>query len=228
MSGAGDKGLLIDLCTPKAARYAVERWHYSQAMPASFKVFRLGVWEDGSFTGCIIFGNGASAMVHKQFGVSRFEVCELVRVALRKHKIAVSKMIKLSLIKVKKYNPGLRLCVSFADPSEGHHGGIYQAGNWIYTGTSEPTIEYFFNGRWRHVTDVYKRPQITKSVRDRLPTRRRRGKYRYVMPLDRKMRRQLEALRKQYPVRLTSKESVAPADQVGGGGVIPTVRLHNA
>lgn len=35
------------------------------------------------------------------------------------------------------------LCiVSYSDPNHGHHGYIYQATNWIYTGTSTPKIEY--------------------------------------------------------------------------------------
>jgi len=29
---------------------------------------------------------------------------------------------------------GVRLVVSYADPAHGHHGGIYQAGNWVYLG----------------------------------------------------------------------------------------------
>ncbi|WP_449441465.1 Mom family adenine methylcarbamoylation protein [Serratia entomophila] len=30
--------------------------------------------------------------------------------------------------------PGLRLIVSYADKDQNHHGGIYQATNWIYEG----------------------------------------------------------------------------------------------
>ena len=34
--------------------------------------------------------------------------------------------------------------VSYADPNQGHHGYIYQATNWIYSGTSSPKHRYIF------------------------------------------------------------------------------------
>lgn len=34
--------------------------------------------------------------------------------------------------------------VSYADPNNGHHGYIYQATNWIYTGNSTPKHRYHF------------------------------------------------------------------------------------
>lgn len=35
--------------------------------------------------------------------------------------------------------------VSYADPNFGHHGYIYQATNWIYTGVSTPKFKYTFS-----------------------------------------------------------------------------------
>ena len=42
--------------------------------------------------------------------------------------------------------------VSYSDIGQGHHGYIYQATNWIYTGITEQTggYTYFFNGDWQH------------------------------------------------------------------------------
>lgn len=34
--------------------------------------------------------------------------------------------------------------VSYSDPNNGHHGYIYQATNWIYTGHSTPKFKYYF------------------------------------------------------------------------------------
>ena len=42
--------LRLDWCDQKAARYAVEMWHYSRSMPSS-KLVRVGVWEGGRFVG---------------------------------------------------------------------------------------------------------------------------------------------------------------------------------
>lgn len=191
--------LRVDWATHEAAKYACENWHYTGKIPVS-KLVKIGAWEDGKFIGIVIFGMGASAQLHKQFGVSNFEVCDLVRVAMIDgHKTACSKIIAIALKFLKKSNPKLRVCVSFADPNQGHHGGIYQAGNWIYTGKSSPTDEYFYNGDWRHVTDVYKR--LPSEMIRKLPKRKKPGKYRYVMPFDTEMREKILPLAKPYPKR---------------------------
>ena len=196
--------LRIDWATAKAARFACFNWHYSKKMPVN-KLAKLGVWENDKFRGVIIFGLGASAQVHKQFGVEATQCCELVRVALGNHKHTVSRMISIAAKILKKENNGLRVIVSFADPNENHHGGIYQAGNWIYTGMSAMTTEYYFNGDWRHVTDVYKRTS-SDNVK-KLHSRKKAGKHRYVMPLDASMREQVLPLSKPYPKR--SKQAMA-------------------
>lgn len=215
--------LKIDWATHEAAKYACEHWHYTQKIPVN-KLVKIGAWENDKFIGVIIFGMGASAVLHRQFNAEKFEVCELVRVALTSHKSYVSKIMSLALKFLKKTNPKLKIVVSFADPQEGHHGGIYQAGNWIFTGTSSATKEYFFNGGWRHVTDVYKRLPSEKIKA--LPVRKKLGKYRYVMPLDNTFRDQILLSAKPYPKRATSKDSVVSDVQSEEGGASPTVALH--
>ena len=45
------------------------------------------------------------------------------------------------------------IVVSFADPNQGHYGYIYQATNWVYTGTSQKGGKdgvWFMNGRGYH------------------------------------------------------------------------------
>ena len=213
--------LKLDWCSHKAAKYACEYWHYSRKIPIN-KLVKVGVWERDIFIGVVIYGLGASAQLHKQFNLTNTEVCELVRIALSEHEAPVSRIISVSLKFLKKQCPGIRVVVSFADPSESHHGGIYQATNWIYTGKSSVTIEYFFNGDWRHVTDVYKR--LTGVAIKKLNSRKKQGKYRYVMPLDKEMRKQIEPLRKPYPKRVTKAIS---GDQLESGGAVPTHTLQN-
>lgn len=193
--------LKIGWASHEAADYACKTWHYSKKIPIS-KMVRVGAWEDGKFIGVVVFGAGASAVVHEQFGVTRYEVCELVRVALDRHKTPVSRIVAIALRFLVKSNPGLRVCVSFADPAQGHIGGIYQAGNWIYTGRSASTYEYFLNGEWRHVTYVYKRLR-TEKVKT-LPKRKKLGKYRYVMTFDQEMREKVLKTQKPYPKRAGS------------------------
>lgn len=190
--------LKIDWATHEAAKFACKNWHYSGKIPVN-KLVKIGAWEDGKFIGVIIFGMGASAVLHHQFKVSRFECCELVRVAFTRHVTPISRIIAIALKFLRKSNPNLKVVVSFADPAEGHHGGIYQAGGWIFTGTSADTIEYFYNGDWRHVTDVFKR--LTPDQVKKLRKRSKKGKYRYVKAFDDKILERVEKSRKPYPKR---------------------------
>lgn len=216
--------LKLDWCSHEAAKFACEHWHYSRKIPVN-KLAKIGVWENDAFIGTIIFGVGASAQAHKQFNVKPEEFCELVRVALNSHKSQVSRMITIAIKILKKEYNGLRVIVSFADSNENHQGGIYKAGGWIYTGNSQPVTEYYYNGDWRHVTDVYKRMSAEK-VKE-LPSRKKPFKYRYVMPLDNDMRKQIESLRKPYPKKpCAGGETVTRSPlQEKEGGSIPTPAL---
>lgn len=217
--------LKIDWATHEAAKFACEKWHYTKKIPVN-KLVKIGVWESKKFKGVVIFGMGASAVVHKQFGLGRFQVCELVRVALDTHETPVSRIIAIALKFLLKANPGLKVCVSFADPSQGHHGGIYQAGGWLYTGKSADTTEYYFNGDWRHVTDVYKR--LTSEQIKSLGKRTKRGKYRYVKCFDKDIEVKLKEFVKPYPKRASEAEaSRRPPSRGDQGGLSPTQALHS-
>ena len=124
--------LQIDYCSHKASKYAVERWHYSKTLPVP-PLVKIGVWENSKFIGVVIFSRGASCNLLKPYGLKQTEGCELTRVALNRHKTPVTRIIKIAVLFLKKSSKNLRLIVSFADPKYGHHGGIYQGGNWIYS-----------------------------------------------------------------------------------------------
>lgn len=188
--------LLVAPCSHAAARHAVLTWHYSQAMPAG-KLVRFGVWETDRYVGAVLFGWGASPYLGREYGLDQTQVCELVRVALRDHVAPVSQIVARALDMLRRQSPGLRLVVSFADPVQGHRGGIYQAGNWIYAGQSKPTEEHLWRGKWYH------RRTVADTGRglnwQAFPKRVVPGKHRYLFPLDRRMRRQIEPLRQNYP-----------------------------
>lgn len=138
--------LRVDWATHEASTYAVENFHYSKRMPKS-KLVKIGAWENDAFIGVVIFGVGATSDLVKAYGLNSEQGCELVRVALRKHVTPVTRIVSIAIRMLKKANPGLRLIVSFADPEQNHHGGIYQGGNWIYAGRSAASDEYLFMGR---------------------------------------------------------------------------------
>ncbi|WP_183282326.1 Mom family adenine methylcarbamoylation protein [Cupriavidus alkaliphilus] len=195
--------LRLDWCTHEAAKYAVETWHYSHRMPMP-PLVKVGVWERGKFIGCVLFARGASPHLGRPYGLTPFEVCELVRIALTKHETPVSRIVAIAIKFLRKNSPNLRLIVSFADTRQGHHGGIYQAGNWIYAGRSAVCREFYHEGRWKHNREVSGGAfGGSRRVADpsKLPQRKSEGKYRYLLPLDKEMRLRLEHLALPYPKR---------------------------
>lgn len=194
--------LVIDWCSYEAAKHAVENWHYSKRMPTC-KLAKLGVWENDQFIGAVVFGVGATSTLVRPYGLTPQEGCELVRVALKSHGAPVSQILAIALAKIKVRYPGLKLIVSFADPDEGHVGSIYQATNWIYSGKTEKCKFPVIDGVKRHprvVADMLDSGRI-KSRSD-LQWITMPGKYRYLFPLDKKLRKQLLKLAKPYPKRI--------------------------
>ena len=205
--------LKLSWATWDAASYACKNWHYSKQTPTN-KSMKIGVWEDDKFIGVIMYGCGACPHFYKGYGIKQEEACELTRIALRPHYHPVSKMIAISLRLLLKENPKLLLISSYADTSQNHHGGIYQATNWIYTGISDKTREHFLQGRWRHATSI--RRKFKKSFSDTLPMRIVDGKYRYLMPVNSELRKKILELALPYPKR--EKQAMAiPIEQRQGG-----------
>jgi len=228
--------LRLDFCSYQAAQYACRHWHYSRKIPVE-KLVKIGVWEDGKFIGAIIFDDGLLGPKSVVYGgVNKFKVAEIVRIALREHRHEVSRMISIAIKLLLKRCPGIELIVAFADRAENHHGGIYQASNFAYTGMSEPGRMFRHratgrvlhnravsaNGYRSHFGHVRKVPR--QDACDIVASSR---KHRYLLPLTPEMRTLIEKMRKPYIKRATSKDNVAPGFHPGEGGVNPTVALQS-
>jgi hypothetical protein len=202
----GKADLRIDWATHAAAKYACDHWHYSGCMPSG-KLVKIGAWEDRRFVGVVLFGRGATPNLGRPYQLAQDKCVELARIALTKHAAPVSRITALALMFLKKSNPSLRLAVSFADQSQGHHGGIYQAGNWIYTGASNPEKFYMIKGKLTHRRSIGGKGlvQNIEGARRLDPEAKAvdvPGKHRYLMPLDAAMRAQIQPLSKPYPKRV--------------------------
>lgn len=227
--------LRLDWCSHEAAKYAVMNWHYSRKMPAG-KLVKIGVWESGQFIGCVIFGRGANNNIGTAYKVSQTQVCELVRVALTVHISPVSRVVATAVRMLRKHSPGLRVIVSYADPAQDHHGGIYQAMNWLYVGSSRPQRELRVAGEFMHKRVASSRwgtaspEQIRKMTGLDVEYGPVEWKHTYLYPLDDAMRDQIAPLAKPYPKRQNSRaEGVAsdtPGDHPGEGGAVPTSALQ--
>ena len=229
--------LRIDWATHAAAKYAVENWHYSQRMPKS-KLLKVGVWEENRFVGVVIYGvGGGNSTRGDKYGLDPAgEVVELVRVALRDHQTPVSRIVAISLMFLRKSCPKLRMVISFADTSQGHHGGIYQAGNWIYTGITSADREFHVKGEILHPRTIHLRgwkqneSWLQTNVDRNARLVRMPGKHRYLMPLDDAMRKQIAPLAKPYPKRVKQAISgdQSPERQGGADPHAPKIENHAA
>lgn len=213
--------LRIDWATHEAAKYACVNWHYSGCLPAG-KLVKVGAWENGKFIGAVLFGRGATPNLGRPYNLGQDECVELVRIALTKHDSPVSRIASLAMKFLTRSNPKLRLIVSFADQSQGHHGGIYQAGNWVYNGQGDPAKFYMIRGKLTHprsigakglVQNIHGARQIdTNATVVDVP-----GKHRYLMPLDADMRARILPLAKPYPKRAKQAMTDDQSAQRQGG-----------
>ena len=209
MSSTNKPVLRIDWATNDAAKFACLNWHYAKAVPVG-KLVKVGAWEKGKFIGCVLFGRGANKNMPKPYGLGQDECVELVRVALTKHDAPVSKIMMLAIKFLNKSNPGIRLVVSYADLDSNHHGGIYQATNWIYEGLfgKDSVSAFIINGKKTHrksIDSLGVKQSIAEVRRCLDPNAKEfitKGKHKYLMPLDREMSIKIAPLAKPYPKRV--------------------------
>lgn len=194
--------LKIDWASHEAAKYACLNWHYSKCLPVG-KLVKIGAWENDKFIGVVIFGRGANKSLGEPYKLDQTECCELVRIALTDHKTPVSRIMSIAIKLLKNIHKQLKLVISFADSEQNHHGGIYQATNWVYVGKTNSADEYLYKGkRWHgrafrksfgsHLNYMNKGLEIVQGSQ----------KHRYLMPLDDNMRKQVQQLAKPYPKRM--------------------------
>ena len=199
--------LHLDWCSAKAATYATKKWHYTGTTGTPPQV-RVGAWERGAFVGVVLFARGANKNIGRPYGLEQIECCELVRVALSdSHESPTSRIVSRSIRLLKGKEPKLRLVVSYADKNQDHEGVIYQAMNWIYTGETSSSYMYKWkDGNFYHQREVsatgkkpyYGQLRIVPKINEceKIP---QLGKHKYLYPLDKAIRRQVEALSKPYP-----------------------------
>jgi hypothetical protein len=194
--------LKIDWASHEAAKYACLNWHYSKCLPVG-KLVKIGAWENDKFIGVVIFGRGANKSLGEPYKLDQTECCELVRIALTDHKTPVSRIMSIAIKLLKNIHKQLKLVISFADSEQNHHGGIYQATNWVYVGKTNSADEYLYKGkRWHgrafrkslgsHLNYINKGLEIVQGSQ----------KHRYLMPLNDEIKTKISILSKPYPKRM--------------------------
>ena len=130
------KTMKIKPINAESARKYIATYHYSKTLPDSTKYIYAGFLGD-SIAGIICYGMGASKNQYTALipNIKEGQYLELTRLWSHDNMPhnTESKIISESLKSLPKQ---YKLIISFADPSKGHLGIIYQATNWYYCGMS--------------------------------------------------------------------------------------------
>lgn len=199
--------------TPQAIKYACLHYHYSKSVPAN--PIGYNVYNDNDeWCGVVLYAVGATPNIGSPYNIPTGGVLELVRVALNGKQEQTSKAVSMSLKQLKKDVPQCRLVVSYADCDQQHLGTIYQATNWIYEGLSKGDTYFIIHGRKTHRKSIAAKKVIINGKKIHCPSTldavqrffdpeatvfRSAGKRKYLMPLDKAMRKQILPLSKPYP-----------------------------
>lgn len=158
----------FNIITRKQAEPFIMNKHYAQRMPSISWAF--GIFVHKELVGVCTFGKPASPFLcagicGKEHSSKVYELNRLV-VNEGLPKNTLSQFVGFCLRYLKSND---LIIVSFADDGKGHHGYIYQATNWLYTGkTKERTDKYMpGNKHSRHYTDEYKHIRKFRTAKHR-------------------------------------------------------------
>ena len=118
----------------KDTKHLILNVHYAKRMPSIS--FAYGLFEEKDFVGLVSYGSPASPSLCKGILGEEYrdQVIELNRLVLVNNKRnEASYLVAQSL----KLLPKPRCIVSYADTHQGHAGCIYQASNFLFTGTTK-------------------------------------------------------------------------------------------
>ena len=142
--------------------------HYAQRKPSIS--YAYGLFIDGEMEGVATIGKPASNPLCVGVCGSEYSqyIYELNRLIVNESlpPNTLSKFLSLVLKDLKNEKI---LIVSYADDGAGHHGYIYQATNWIYTGKTKGRTDKYMPGNKhpRHYTEEFKHLRKVRSEKYR-------------------------------------------------------------
>jgi len=126
--------------------YLCKEWclykHYAKRLPPIEHAF--GLWDDnGIMQGIVTYGTPVSSTLRELWN-NEYKLMELNRLVINEglENNVLSYLVSQSFNQM----PKPLVLVSYADTSKNHHGYIYQATNWIYTGLSAVFKDYYVKG----------------------------------------------------------------------------------
>jgi len=169
-------------------RFETHDWfnnkHYAKRVPSISYCY--GLYNvNNVLQGVISFGSPASKplVVGAFKGNYQENFLELNRLCVEDNleKNSLSFFVSQSL----KLLPKPKVIVSYADTSQNHHGYIYQATNWIYTGLSDKRTEWRMRGNNKHSKTICEQYSLEERQKDKdkfyIVDRPRKHRYFYLL-----------------------------------------------
>ena len=192
----------IESLSHSTARDLIVKYHYlHRQAPCSFS-FAMRDMVNNEIVGCVLYGTPSSAPLRRGIcgDEEKNNVIELTRLWIRDDvpRNAESFLISHTVGLVDK-----EIVVSFADPTVGHCGYIYQAVNWIYTGLSAKRTNWTVEGMEKHcqtIADKYTSKELREKFGDKFSLKDRPRKHRYVFFNCNKKRKKELMKKLNYPI----------------------------
>jgi len=115
--------------------------HYAKRMPPPI-IYSFGLFKDGVLQGVCTYSISMATMLRDSF--KGYDLLELSRLVVNENmpKNTLSYFVSQTF----KLLPKPIVLLSYSDTSQNHHGYIYQATNWLYTGLSAEFKDYAIKG----------------------------------------------------------------------------------
>ena len=159
------QSLTVRPISHRAAKELLVRNHYLHTMPGGTKL-AFGVFSGDRLMGAVTLGVGPFNGHRLVSGATRGDCICLTRLWLDDGlpKNSESRVLAVILRSLAR-DTSVKFVVTYADPSAGHVGTIYQAGGWFYTGISGPSVLYDLgDGVGRH-SRTFGHARGTRSLR---------------------------------------------------------------
>lgn len=118
--------------------------HYAHRIPSIS--YSFGLYKDNVLQGICTYGRPLAHSLVKNAFSGHYQDCFLELNRLCVNDGLPKNTLSFFVGQTLKMLPSPSVIVSYADTSYHHHGYIYQATNWIYTGLSTPFKDYMVKG----------------------------------------------------------------------------------
>jgi len=140
--------IICPISSAVAAGFVKENHYLHRAPPISYA---FALYTNYKLAGCITLGNPPNRRTFEKFG-PEYNGLELNRLFVHDwadkntESFFIGKVLRYINAHIQQY----KIIVAYADPEYGHIGIVYQATNWIYTGTTRRSYSVLIDGKIYH------------------------------------------------------------------------------